>query len=251
MSCVRLGKGAWKAQHRVWRRQYYPGGYDSGKTSGCFWSGCICCVSAWRSAISGRGFSKLFGKWVPFQAHGVLHVWALAAEALPPANRCICVWEPGSVLSDAICGKPFEGRRDSGLVGISSHFAKGHHDERPIHTKPSRCGGEYCWSKAISAAIPETDWRQNDGDSLVVKFSIVGVLLRQMKALIAALLFRRKGWTVICTTITLLAWNSGYFIFFWKFVSVIITFSVWYMLVRSGSGAVAWKFLGTHQYCST
>ena len=70
--------------------------------------------------------------------------------------------------------------------------------------------------------------------------------LRHLNVVITALLFRTRGWTGNCTTVSLLAWNSGCVIFFWKFVSVIITFSVWFMLVRSGCGSVPWELLGTH-----
>ena len=56
--------------------------------------------------------------------------------------------------------------------------------------------------------------RKDDGDSLVVRSSTVGVLLHHMNVFITSLLFRRRGWTGICTTINLFAWNSGCFISF-------------------------------------
>ena len=86
--------------------------------------------------------------------------------------------------------------------------------------------------------------RKVDGGSVVVSSSIVGVLFASLECTV--LLLRRRGWTGICITISLLVWNWGCFIFFWKSVSIIIIFPVWYMLVRSGSGSVPQKFLGTH-----
>ena len=47
-----------------------------------------------------------------------------------------------------------------GLDGVSSHIAQGHHYERPLHARRSRCGGEYCWGMAICGVVPERDWPQ-------------------------------------------------------------------------------------------
>ena len=47
--------------------------------------------------------------------------------------------------------------------------------------------------------------RKDDGDSLVVRSSTVGALLRHRNVITTFLLFRRRGWTGICTTISLLA----------------------------------------------
>ena len=108
-----------------------------------------------RSACSGTGLCKLLGKWVPFQARGVPHIRSPTDEALPPADCCVCVWEPGPVFNDGICGEPLKGRRDSGLDGVSSSVAKSHHYTQPLYARPSRCGGEYCWGMASSGIIPE------------------------------------------------------------------------------------------------
>ena len=59
------------------------------------------------------------------------------------------------------------------------------------------------WPLVVSY-LKETG-RKDDGDSLAVRCSTVGILLHPLIVLITALLFRRKGWTGICTTINLLA----------------------------------------------
>ena len=197
-SCVRLSEGAWAEQHRVRRaqlgnlcdgadvgkvhissclccgvepiqRQYHPGAYDSGKNSGCCRSRCICCVSAWMSACSGRSFCKLSGKWVPCQASGLPHVCNPVAEALPPLDCCICVWEPGAVLNDGIRGKPFERSRGSGMDCVLSRIPKGHHYERHLHLVAIIVG---VWPLVVSY-LKEIG-RKDVGDSLVVRFSTVG-----------------------------------------------------------------------------
>ena len=142
------------------QRHYYPGGCDSGQNFGCCWFKRICCVSAWRSACSGRSFCKLTGRWVPCQSRGVPHVWSPAAEALPPTICYICVWEPRPVLNDGILDKPFQGCRVSGLDVVSSRIAKSHHNGRPLHARPCGYGGEYCWGMAVSCVIPDKDWPQ-------------------------------------------------------------------------------------------
>ena len=140
--------------------QYYPGGYKSGESSRCCWSRCICCVSARTSACSGRSFCKLFGKWVPCQARRVPNIWSPADEALTPADRCVCVWEPGPVLNDRVCGERLGGRRDSGLVGVSSSVAESHRYKLTLHARPSRCGGKFRWGMDIRGIIPERGWPQ-------------------------------------------------------------------------------------------
>ena len=131
-----------------------------GENYGCCSSKCICCVSAWSSACSGRAFCKLSGKRVACETRGIPHFWSPAAEALPPANCCICVWEPGPVLNVRIRDKPFEVCRVSGLDGVSSRIAKGHYYERPLHARPRRCGCKHCWDMAINFVIPKRDWPQ-------------------------------------------------------------------------------------------
>ena len=66
-------------------------------------------------------------------------------EALPPANCCVSVGEPGPVLNDGIRDELFEGRRNAGLDSVPSRFAKSQYYERPLYAKPRRCGGENCW----------------------------------------------------------------------------------------------------------
>ena len=58
------------------------------------------------------------------------------------------------------------------------------------------------WPLVVSY-LKETG-RKYDGDSLVVRFSTVGVLFHHKYILITSLLFRRRGGTGICTTISLL-----------------------------------------------
>ena len=187
LSCVQSGKDAWPVQHRVWwtrlrnlgagvemgkvhippclccgvepiQRQYQPGGYNFGQKFGRCWCRYNFCVSAWRCTCAGRGFCKLSGKWVTCEARGVPQIWSPTVEALPPANCCICVWESGPIFDDRICDKPLEECRDSGLDGISPCFAQGHHHERSLHARPSRCVGEHCWGMAIGGVVPEKDW---------------------------------------------------------------------------------------------
>ena len=56
------------------------------------------------------------------------------------------------------------------------------------------------WPLVVSY-LKETG-REDEGDSLVVRYLTVGVLLHHMNVLIIPLLFRRKEWTVICTRST-------------------------------------------------
>ena len=58
------------------------------------------------------------------------------------------------------------------------------------------------WPLVVSY-LKKTD-REKDGDSLLVTFSFVGVLLHHMNVLITSLLSRRRGRTGICTKISLL-----------------------------------------------
>ena len=58
------------------------------------------------------------------------------------------------------------------------------------------------WPLVVSY-LKETG-RKDNGESLVVRYFTVGVLLHHMNVLIIPLLFRKREWTVICTTIKLL-----------------------------------------------
>ena len=100
------------------------------------------------------------GKWVTCEAPGIPHIWSPATEALPPAKCCIRVWEPGPVLNNGVRNKSFEGYRDSGLDGVLSCVAQGHHYEGLLQARPSRCGSEHCWGKVTGGVVPERDWPQ-------------------------------------------------------------------------------------------
>ena len=75
-------------------------------------------------------------------------------------NCCIRIWESGPVLNDGVREKPFEGCRDSALIDVLSCNAQGHHYERPLDARTSRCGGEHCWGMAIGGVVPKKDWPQ-------------------------------------------------------------------------------------------
>ena len=276
LSCVRLGEGTWPVQLWVWgarlrdlgdgadmgevhistcfcggvepiQHQYHFGGYDLGQNSGCCKSRYICCASARGSACAGTSFCKLFGKWVPGEARGTPHVWSPVTEALPPAKCCIRVWEPGPVLNDGVRDKSPEGCRDSGPHGVLSCVAQA------IVTNGLSMPGMVdvvanivgVWPLVVSY-LEETG-HKDDGDRLVVRASTMGVLSASCKrAHHFFCWFRRKGWTDICTTISLSGWNSDCFIFFQKSFIIVVTLWIWSMLVRSGSCSVPKKCLGMH-----
>ena len=108
----------------------------------------------------GRGFCKLFGKWIPCETRGIPPIWSPAIEALPPANCCILVWEPGPILHDRVRGKSSEGCRDSGLDGVLSCIAQSHHHQRSLHARPCWCGGKHCRGMATGGVVLEGDWPQ-------------------------------------------------------------------------------------------
>ena len=89
--------------------------------------------------------------WIPY-------FWSPAIEALPPANSCIRVWEPGPILHDRVCGKSSEGWRDWGLDGVSSCIAQGHQHERCLHARPCCCGGKHCRGMATGGVVLQRDW---------------------------------------------------------------------------------------------
>ena len=75
------------------------------------------------------------------------------------------------------------------------------------------------WPLVVSC-LKETG-RKDNGDSLVVMSSVFGCFdLRFYGVTIGVLLFRRRGWTGICTWINLHVRNLGYSIFFSKPVSM-------------------------------
>ena len=254
-SCDRLGEGAWTVQHRVSgarlrglgdgadvgdvhispclccgvepiQRQYYPRGYDSGKISGCCWSRCICCVSAWRSTCSGRSLGKLFGKWVRYlrlikrclqrtaaSVFGNLDPFSMTEFVVDRLKRA----EPRDWMASCPALRKAIITNDLSMPDLLDDVAN--------------FAG--VWPLVLSY-LNETG-RNDDGHSLMVRFSTLGVFyLCHVDVFITALLFGRKGWTSICTTLSLLAWNSSCFIFFWKPVSIIITFQYdtrWYVVV--------------------
>ena len=129
----------------------------------------LLCLCIWMSACYGRSFCKLSGKWVPCQASGLPHVCNPVAEALPPLDCCICVWEPGAVLNDGIRGKPFERSRGSGMDCVLSRIPRGHRYERHLHLVAIIVG---VWPLLVSY-LKEIG-RKDVGDSLVIRFSTVG-----------------------------------------------------------------------------
>ena len=97
-SCVWLGEGSWKMQHRVRKTRFRDlghgadmgevhistcvccraepiqcqrnfGGYSFGQIFRCCLSRYCCGVASWGSACACRGFCKLSGKWVSGEAH--------------------------------------------------------------------------------------------------------------------------------------------------------------------------------------
>ena len=242
-SCVWLGKGSKEVQHwirgaqfrdlskgadmgevhistclccRVERVhcQYNIGGYNFDQISRCCCSQYGCCVAAWRSACTGRGFCRLPGKWY----HAKLVVYSTFGLRL--LTRCLkrtAASVFGSLdlfpMTEFVVNR-LEGTETLDCIAFRPALRKA------IITNDLSMPGLVdlvanivgVWPLIVSY-LKETG-RKDEGDIVVVRSFRVGVCLHHGGVFITFCCFRRRGWTGTCTMTSSLGWSSGCFISF-------------------------------------